>query len=396
MKFLKYLICYLFFPFSFLTIRRKKRYAFGSSRGSFNDNAKYLFIYYQNNRKDIDSAWLSINKQTVKEIRSYGLNAYYILSPKGIFHALTSKYWVFNAYVSDIMHCFSGRAFCVNLWHGVGLKRIEFNITSGPLTDIYIKRKAKSVFYHPQSFRRPNLFLSSTPFQTYAFAKAFRINENQCMELGYPRNQILTWPEEQRQAFIAKYEKPETINIINKIKSGYQKVFIYMPTWRDSQLNIFAQSFDLNRLQKIMQAKNSLLILKPHSNTIVSDIDAEKYPNIMLIDSHIDIYTILPYTDVLVTDYSSVLYDYILMEKKDVILYLYDYSEYVKDRDFFYPFDENVVGKMAYNFEEFCENIENGSFTISETKRLEILNKFWGNTAQIDSCTEISKAISKY
>ena len=393
MRFLKHLICYLIYPFSFLSIRRKNRYAFGSTKGAFNDNSKYLFIYCQTKRHDINSAWISINKETVRHIRELGFKAYFLLSPKGLYHALTSKYWIFNLYSSDIMHCLSGTAKCVNLWHGVGLKKIEFNITSGPLVDRYVNKKFKERFNHPESFKRPDFLLSSTPFQTYAFAKAFRISEKQCLELGYPRNQILTYSEQERQKFIATYEQASTRDVIDKIKGKYEKVFIYMPTWRDSQLNIFTQSFNLEKLQSIMQEKNSLMLLKPHVNTIVDKPAFQNYSNIVLLDSNIDTYALLPYTDVLITDYSSVLYDYILMEGKDVILYLYDYNEYVHERDFFYPFDENVTGKKVYNFEDLCNSISSNDYKLDETDRIRIIDKFWGDTIKKDSCAEILKAI---
>ena len=97
MKFLAHLICFCIYPFSFLLPRRKKRWAFGSFRGAFNDNAKYLFIHVSEKMTEIDSAWLSMNKSTVQEIRTKGLVAFHVLSPKGIWYALTSKYWFFNA-----------------------------------------------------------------------------------------------------------------------------------------------------------------------------------------------------------------------------------------------------------------------------------------------------------
>jgi peptidyl-dipeptidase A len=92
-KFIVYSICYIVYPFSFLFARNKKKYAFGSFRGAFNDNAKYLFIYTNENRKDIDAAWLSLNRQTVEHVRSMRMKAYCTYSPKGIWHALTSRYW---------------------------------------------------------------------------------------------------------------------------------------------------------------------------------------------------------------------------------------------------------------------------------------------------------------
>ena len=128
-------------------------YAFGSFRGAFYDNAKYLFIYATQHYPNIEMAWLSENSNTVALIRSLGLKAYKVTSLKGVWYALTSKYWFFNAYTSDIMFCLSGGAVCFNLWHGVGIKRIEYNITSGPLARMYQKKDLKNMFFHPHILR---------------------------------------------------------------------------------------------------------------------------------------------------------------------------------------------------------------------------------------------------
>lgn len=384
MKLLAYIICYIIYPFSFLFPRSSRKYAFGSYRGTFCDNAKYLFLYAaQNGSKDIRYIWLSNNRNTVKMVRKMGLRAYWVLGPRGIWHALTSRYWIFNSYTSDIMFCLSGGAKCINLWHGVGLKRIEFNAISGPIADRFSKKNKYDAFCHPESFRKPDWLLSSTPFQTYSLARAFRIPESNCLEMGYPRNSILTASAEERSRFVAKYEPEQTWALIEKLKQ-YGKVLIYMPTWRDSQRNIFTQSMDLDKLNAILAAKNELLILKPHANVRLSD-NMHSLSNIMLADPKMDIYPVLPYTHVLITDYSSILYDWLLMEDKDVILYLYDYKEYVKERDFYYPFDENVTGCRVDSFDELCKVIESGQYRIDPKERDRMIELFWGKTANFDS-----------
>ncbi|MCR4659052.1 MAG: CDP-glycerol glycerophosphotransferase family protein [Bacteroidales bacterium] len=382
-KFVAYLAAYAVYPLSFLFPRNKKKWAFGSFRGAFNDNAKYLFIYCSEHYPEVDCIWLSKSRSTVRDIRALGLKAHFIASTAGILHALTSKYWFYNSYTSDIMFALSGGAVSVNLWHGVGLKRIEFNITSGTLARRYQQREFFEVFYHPESFKRPNWVLTSTPFQTDMFAPAFRIPKNRCLELGYPRNLVLTCSEADRQSFIAKYETESTRRLVNKITtSGYSKVFIYMPTWRDSQREVLTQSFDMPKLNSLLVEQNALLLLKPHANVIVDKAEFDKLSNVAFIDGKTDVYPVMPYTDVLITDYSSVLYDYILMEpRKDVILYLYDYADYVKDRDLFYPFDENVVGRKVYSFDELYHCIENGDYTIDASERQRIIDKLWGETA---------------
>ena len=389
MKFLAYLICYLIYPFSFLFPRSRRKYAFGSYRGSFADNAKYLFIYAtEKGDKDIRYIWLSTSRATVRKVRSLGLPAYWVLGPRGIWHALTSKYWFFNSYTADIMFCLSGGACCINLWHGVGLKRTEFNTVSGPLAMRYSKKNKYDVFCHPESFRRPDWLLTSTPFQTSMFAKAFRVPESRCLELGYPRNRILNADEMSRMEYVDRYEPAQTRRFIDSIKGRYDKVYVYMPTWRDSQRTVFTQSMDLERLNGILAAKNALLILKPHANVILTDT-LGSLSNIVLADPKSDIYPVLPYADVLITDYSSILYDWLLMEGKDVILYLYDYKDYVRERDFYYPFDGNVAGCRIGTFDELCSLIESGQHTIDNDERKRIVEKFWGKTASYDSSARI-------
>ncbi|MBR4810898.1 MAG: CDP-glycerol glycerophosphotransferase family protein [Bacteroidaceae bacterium] len=389
MKLIAYIICYLIYPLSFLFPRSKRKYVFGSYRGSFADNAKYLFIYsVENGDKSNRYIWLSTSRATVRKVRSLGLPAYWVLGPRGVWHALTSKYWFFNSYTSDIMFCLSGGAVCINLWHGVGLKRIEFNTVSGPLADRYSKKNKYDVFCHPESFRRPDWLLTSTPFQTSMFAKAFRLPESKCLELGYPRNWILNADEMARTDFVDHYEPTQTREFINSINGKYDKIYVYMPTWRDSQRTVFTQSMDLDRLNGILAAKNALLILKPHANVILTDT-LGSLSNIVLTDPKSDIYPILPYAHVLITDYSSILYDWLLMERKDVILYLYDYKEYVRERDFYYPFDENVAGCRVETFDELCSLIESRQHTIDADERKRIVDKFWGKTASYDSSDRI-------
>lgn len=379
MKTLAYLVCYIIYPFSFLFVRKKNRYAFGSFRKAFNDNAKYLFIHTSQHRKDIDAVWLSMSSQTVQEVRHMGLKAYKTTSPQGIWYALTSRFWFFNAYTSDIMFCLSGGAVCVNLWHGVGIKRIEYNITAGPLARRYQRKDWKEVFFHPESFRKPDYVVSSSPFQNLFFSSSFRIPENRCLMVGYPRNMILISPEEERRDFITRYEPVETAQMAERMK-GYSRVLVYMPTWRDSQISLFAESMDLTRLNEVLQRHNELLIMKPHAN-VAAALPEVPFSNIVFFSNTMDIYPLLPYTQVLITDYSSIIYDYLLMPGKDVILYIYDYADYVAMRDFYFPYDENVVGRRVLTFEELMDCIDRHDYKLSDSDRQRIVDKFWGETA---------------
>ena len=259
----------------------------------------------------------------------------------------------------------------------------------GPLYDRYVRKTLKQRFYYPQVYRRPDYFLSSTPFQTVKFAKAFRIREEQCLPFGYPRNDILLFPEEKRQAFLRRFASEETWGFIQKFRQ-YDRVFLYMPTWRESQRNLFAEHLNLEALHLLMERKNALLVLKPHTNTVVHEhIRSMRYSNLLFLEGSVDIYPLLPYTDVLITDYSSVLYDYLLMPGKGVILYLYDYADYVKERDFNYPFLDNVAGEIAYTFPELLAAMKRDAYDTASYAA--IRERFWG-----DYAGDASRAVADY
>ncbi len=385
-KFIAYLLCYAFYPISYLFPRTDKILVFGSYRGAFNDNTKYLFIYANEHLKDKKIVWVSTKRSTVKHIRSLGYNAYYVLSIKGLWYALRGKYWFVNSYSSDIAFCLAGRAKIINLWHGVPMKAIEFGITKGDLAKRYVEKDFWDVFFHPAPFRRPDHMVSTTDFFDGVFSQSFRISKEQCMQTGCPRNRMLRLPKEEVDTFIARYESAETKALVEKIQQ-YKTVFVYMPTWRDSQRDCFANGFDLEAFNQCVAAQNACVLMKPHANTIIDK--SITYSNLFFLDGNVDMYCILPYTHVLITDYSSILYDYILMPNKHVILFHYDYDEYVNSREFIFDIQENIVGKQVYSFNELLQVITNANYAINQDDLQRILTKFWGKTIEMDSCRSI-------
>ena len=382
-KFIAYLLCYMVYPLSYLVLRTSKILVFGSYRGGFNDNSKYQFIYANEHIKNRKLVWVSTKQTTVKHIRSLGYTAYHVASLKGLWYALRAKYWFVNSYSSDIAFCLAGSAKIVNLWHGVPMKAIEFGITKGDLAKRYVQRDVCDTFFHPAPFRRPDYMVSTTDFFDAVFSHSFRIDKSRCIQTGCPRNILLTKSLEKVQEFIQKYESVETKQLVEHIKQ-YDTVLVYMPTWRDSQRECFANGFDLQALNACAAAQNACVLMKPHANTIIDK--TVRYSNLIFLDGNVDMYCILPYTHVLITDYSSILYDYILMPEKNVILFHYDYEEYVNSREFIFDIQDNIVGRKVYTFDELIQVISSKDYAMDTTIRQKILDKFWGETSGKNSC----------
>ena len=310
----------------------------------------------------------------------------------GIYYALRAQYWFVNGYTSDILFALSGGATIVNLWHGLPMKCIEFGIRAGVLKKRYVDREWREVFYHPACFIRPDYVASTTAFIDDIFALSFRIHPSRCLHVGYPRNRLFLSDRNHATAFIHRYESDQTIELVGRLQA-YRHVYVYMPTWRDSQANLFAGGMDLTRLNSVLASNDDVMLMKPHANT---HIDASvAYSNLIFLDSSVDMYAILPFTDVLVSDYSSVLFDYMLMADKAIILYHYDYDEYVREREFNFPVAEHLEGTVVTDFEQLLHVIATHAHPVDHERRRAVIDKLWGTTATLDSATTLFSLILK-
>ncbi|MBS9767518.1 MAG: CDP-glycerol glycerophosphotransferase family protein [Flavobacteriaceae bacterium] len=382
---------YTFFYLSYLMPRDKNMWIFGGHHGHFADNTKHLFLYVAEYCPEIRAIWITKNKELVNHLKNKGFEVYCKYSLKGIFYALRGKFYIFHSHLEDINLSASGGTIKVNLWHGAPIKRIRFSTTfKGKTASIFVP-SLKNKFVYPYFYINSDYILSTSKRVTKYFAEAFRVKENQCMELGYPRNEILNYSEDKLVKFIEKYEPTETKTLINRLKT-YKKVFVYMPTWRDNGRNFIQNAgIDFEILNKVLEAKDYVLVLKLHRYTTLP-MNLHQYKNIILFGNDLDIYPILPFTDCLITDYSSIYFDYHLMEK-EVILFPFDKDEYIdKDREMYFEYDEVVENELVVNsFDELVEAIKTDKKSSGVKNKL--LQEMILETKGIESCKEIVKLI---
>ncbi|HGC4783938.1 TPA: CDP-glycerol glycerophosphotransferase family protein, partial [Escherichia coli] len=110
-----------FFP------RNPNIWVFGSFNG-FEDNPKYLYLHVLNKNKEIRSIWIAKDKMELLQARNSGGEAYLFNSIKGFLFTLNAGIYIYSAYITDISFIASRKAKKVNLWHGIPIKKIEFDI----------------------------------------------------------------------------------------------------------------------------------------------------------------------------------------------------------------------------------------------------------------------------
>jgi len=383
---------YPFYIFSFLIPRNEKKIVVGSHI-PFNDNSKYFFLSAQKYLPEYTLIWITNDATIVKTLKLLHLNVHKKISFKGIYHSLTAKFYLYSFHLIDINFWTSGGSIKFNLWHGIPLKNIAFATKTGPSSKLYNENSLFSRIVRPHIFVRPNYMVTTSKTMSVYFSKAFRIKEEQCLSFGMPRCDILFWKKKEIINFIKKYESIELFELILSF-SIYKRVIIYMPTWREKADFLVEAKFDFEKLNKLMKKTNQLFIFKLHPFTKLKNMkldDINSYSNLLIMDSNMDFYPILPFTDCLITDYSSIYYDYLLLNKP-VHLYVYDYEEYkLKSRDLAFDFNRAMPAKRLKNFKDVLDICERVDESIT-SEQIKIRSKYFGSSND-QSCKKLSEFI---
>lgn len=314
--------------------RNKNIWVFGSF-GVFNDNSRYLYQYVVHNPQlGIRAIWISNNIQSVAEASKFG-ESYSKNSLKGLYFSLVAKVYVFSCYVSDINFFTSRNAVRVNLWHGIPLKKIEFDIRTKPLVDVLKNASLVRKIISPAVHIKYDFVLAPSQYVAdYSFKSAFRVTDENVIIAEYPRVSYL------------KMCKP-----LDEYQQ-YSKVFLYVPTWRDDGRNFLKQAqFDFEQLNVLMKEHNAIFLMKFHSATKI-DVDLSLYGNLQLLPNNIDPIRLMKTADCLITDYSSIYLDYLVLDRP-IIHFCFDLDDYVKDRELYFNYYDVVAGDLTFDFNSF-------------------------------------------
>lgn len=395
------IICYLISSVLKILPRKKNLWVFGAT-GGFRDNPKYLFYDVIEKHPEIQPVWITHNRQDLKLLRAQGLPIYYWSSLKGLFYSLTARVYIVDHSTPSINRYLRGGAFYVNLWHGSSVKRVRWQNPDYYVKEYHLKDASEmrtsfifKMLTYVTLFDKINLLLAPSTIQLKEFfAPMMDVSEENCVVGIYPRSRIMIKGKEAAMDFIEKYEPEETTVFVDKLQ-GYKNTYIYMPTWRNNGRDFIEQAdIDWQKLNDVMRNTGSLFVLKLHPFTKLNIEGLSKYSNICLYPKNSDVYTILPFIDCLITDYSSIYTDFLMMNK-EIILFTFDYDEYVEGSYELSEFDKYFVGKRANDFNELLDTILTGEDCHVPQEHYDRLMEFYwdNNRHDIDIAEEIKKRI---
>lgn len=332
----------------------KNIWIFGAWFGKkYGDNSKYLFEYVNKNYPEIKAIWLTKDNATLKLLKNKGYRVYKTYSFLGYFFSLFAKYGFVSTGIWDINIFPTANMKIINLWHGIPLKKImmDDNITRNISNNNSLYQKLKNFFF-PFAIDNYYSTIATSSDINKIYHSAFRGLTKNVDLIGQPRC----------DAFYLPITKTLFTKKLQKIKET-NKLAIYMPTHRREGKIDFSKFLidELNTLNNKMKEYNVVLLVKLHFYH-QKDIDNLKneYSNIIFVkdeDIEQDIYSILHLTDFLITDYSSIYFDY-LHTNKPIIFFAFDKEDYLKnDRAFYFDYDSVTPGEKAYSWYELYEKI---------------------------------------
>ena len=189
-------------------------------------------------------------------------------------------------------------------------------------------------------------------------AEGFAIDESKFYPVGIPRTDIF---------FDEKYKEETRAKMFEVFPAckNSKTVYLYAPTFRGSNATDATFPFDKIDLEKwgeLLVKEDATLIVKLHPFVTKRIEIPEKYKDrIFDATDYREVNDILFIVDVLITDYSSIIYEMSLL-KKPMVFYAFDQKYYEATRDFYEPYEDLVPGKIVHDFDELMDSLENKDF----------------------------------
>ena len=312
----------------------------GRVNGLLMDNVKYAFLHFVRHEPDFECHFLTMHRDEHRTLRQHGLPSLLFGQPESL-ELLAGAGLVicddFSWKTDSPAYPLLAQARTVQLWHGVPLKAIGFpEIATTP--DITPERAE----FLRNGYSGYDAVVSTSPFCTeHAFAKAFAAADFPV--LGYPRNDAMF--RAPTADFMLNVDATLYAELLRFRKSG-GKVIFYMPTFRDEGYNPFSSgAVDLKVLSKLAERHNALVVLKLHAYL---DSTASVLPErFRMAHSKSDIYPLLPQCDIMLTDYSSIYFDFLLLDRPQ-LFYPFDMQRYVtRNRALLFDYDAITPGPKA-------------------------------------------------
>ena len=307
----------------------------------------YRFIWFIKHHKQKN---LDIPGAEIKEYFSFPY--FYYMSK--------AKYWIINCKMPTYI-CKKEEQVYLQTWHGTPLKRLAHDIIAPEDATFYRSGVTFEQMCHSYDLdvERYNYMISPNKFCTEVFQTSFGINRERLIETGYPRNDFIT------------NATPEDVVALKK-KFGFpldKKIVLYAPTWRDNSYVASGYTFELKadfHKWKDILGDDYIVVFKPHYliiNHYENDHSLDGF--LYSVPAEAEINELYVLSDMLITDYSSVFFDYAVLNRP-IYFYMYDLEEYKGElRGFYLDIYTELPGHIYEDETEMLKDVRHNIYDYS-------------------------------
>src|SRR5690625_4838579 len=296
---------------------------------------------------------------------------------RSIYHLATSKtVFVDNYYGFLAVTAFRSNTTCVQLWHAAGA------IKQFGLRDLSIEnRSAKAYKRFKQVYQRFDHVVVGSEKMATIFKEGFGISDQQILRTGVPRTDFFF-------DALSKEEVGNTLEILFPIIHE-KRVILYAPTYRDNELNVSNMKLDIENMYSQLR-EDHVLFLRLHPAVTVEVKNT--YPDFVYnVSNEYNINHLLLITDILITDYSSIPFEFALLNKP-MIFFAYDIDEYADARGFWDNYDKLVPGPIVENTDDLIDVLKAGNYNMEQ---IETFSNEWNQYSDGNSSKRLIKAVYK-
>ena len=319
--------------FRFLSIfirKDSKLILFSSFAGkNFNDSPKAIYDYMRSHSEyqSYRMVWAFTAPEHFPNLDTVKIDtvAYFVL-------AMRAKYWITNVNIERGLHFKKKSTVYLNTWHGIALKLIGNDCPGRKDYD----------------FSNMDFLVVSGDHDERVFKSAFRADEHSFLRCGMPRNDILWNPSEDK-----------AMELRQKLHLPLdKKIILYAPTWREStdggKTYAIAPPINLKKWEMRLGEEYIVLFRAHLFTTQVMGIQYNDF--VRDVSEYPDINELMLVSDILLTDYSSAVFDYAIL-KRPILTFAYDYESYLMERGTYFNMDEVYPSKACRSEDELLERI---------------------------------------
>ncbi|MDQ0352683.1 CDP-glycerol glycerophosphotransferase (TagB/SpsB family) [Alkalibacillus filiformis] len=310
------------------------------------------------------------NQSERTELISFDLKNNYFGFIKGIYHLATCRVVFVDNYYGVLAGTkFNSNVHCVQLWHANGAIK-QFGMRDPSITF----RSEKAFRRFKAVYNRFTHITVGSDEMAQIFKAAFYLGEDVMLKTGLPRTDLF-FDEHLQQSIVNDLER-----LYPQIKQ--KKTILYAPTYREQQLKEHSIKLSLQKLYEELSG-DYILLLRLHPAIIKKY--RNNYPDFVTdVSDYHDLNHLLLVTDYLITDYSSIPFEYSLLNKP-MIFYPYDIDEYRKERGFWDDYEDLVPGPIALDTNDIIHLIKQDDFNLNTVLEFSnVWNKYNDGKATIN------------